>query len=324
MDKDGYIVNSGGLYVQGYLGDSSGNLSGTLSNIQINTAIEPAHLTETVELALNLNSKDSIPTDAWSLDKNGDSVNDDPVGYNFSTTVTAYDSQGGAHDITCYYRKTADNTWEAHYVYDNPTNSGELIEATGSPQTLTFDTDGALIDDKSGTTIGFNFGSSVVSPQNISFDHGTGTGESPAGTGLDGTTQFGSESVVNNLTQDGYGAGILNNLFISEDGIVSGLFTNGQSRELAQIALAKFQAPTELIKMGGNLFAESATSGQPIVGMPSSGGMGRVFSATLELSNVDLAEEFVDMISAQRGFQANSKIVTTTDELLQEILTLKR
>jgi flagellar hook protein FlgE len=323
MDKDGYIVNIEGLRLQGYPSDSSGNILGTISDIQIDTTTtEPGKLTGKVELALNLNSKDSIPADAWSLDGNGDGVADDPEGYNFSTTATVYDSQGGAHNVTCYYRKTADNTWAAHYVYDDIANPGELIEATGSPQTLTFNQNGALINDNSGTIIQFNFGPSVSSPQNVIFDHGKGTAES--GTGLDGTTQFASKSAVANITQDGYGAGTLNNLSISEDGIISGVFTNGRSRKLAQIALAKFQAPAELIKVGGNLLAESDTSGQPAVGTPSAGGIGQVLSNTLELSNVDLAEEFVNMISAQRGFQANSKIVTTTDELLQEILALKR
>jgi flagellar hook protein FlgE len=126
------------------------------------------------------------------------------------------------------------------------------------------------------------------------------------------------------LSQDGYPAGFLKNIIISEDGVITGVFTNGQTRTIAQVALARFLAPTELTKLGRNLYAESFDSGQPIVGMPETSGLGRVLSNTLELSNVDLAEEFVKMISAQRGFQANSRIITTTDELLQEMVNLKR
>ncbi|MFN3480622.1 MAG: flagellar hook-basal body complex protein, partial [Thermodesulfovibrionales bacterium] len=118
--------------------------------------------------------------------------------------------------------------------------------------------------------------------------------------------------------------GALKNIVISEDGVITGVFTNGQTRPIGQVALARFVAPTGLTKLGRNLYAESFDSGQPIVGMPETSGLGRVLSHTLELSNVDLAEEFVKMISAQRGFQANSRIITTTDDLLQEMINLKR
>ncbi len=105
---------------------------------------------------------------------------------------------------------------------------------------------------------------------------------------------------------------------------MSGVFTNGQTRAIGQIALARFIAPTELSKLGRNLYAESFDSGQPIVGMAGTSGLGRVLANSLELSNVDLAEEFVKMISAQRGFQANARMISTTDELMQELVNLRR
>ncbi len=126
------------------------------------------------------------------------------------------------------------------------------------------------------------------------------------------------------LSQDGYPAGSLTNISISEDGIITGVFTNGQTRAIGRIALAKFIASDKLSKLGRNLYAESYDSGQPVVGMANTSGLGRVLSNSLELSNVDLAEEFVKMISAQRGFQANSRIITTTDEMLQELVNLNR
>ncbi|NOY65763.1 MAG: flagellar hook-basal body complex protein [Nitrospirae bacterium] len=214
----------------------------------------------------------------------------------------------------------ATNAWTVHYVHEDPTSPGELVDA--GTQNLTFGQNGELTNDNSSTAISFTFGSGILAPQNIYFNYGTGTAE--GGTGLDGTSQYASEFAVTNLTQDGYAAGALKNINIEQNGIITGIFTNGQTRIIGQIALAKFAAPTELTKIGRNLYGESYSSGQPIVGAASSGGLGRVLSNTLEISNVDLAEEFIKMISAQRGFQANSRIITTTDDLLQELVNLKR
>jgi len=322
IDKNGNIVNPDGLVLQGYLADASGTITGTVGNLQISTKQSSANMTTKADIAVNLDATAKAPSAAFTLDSNGDSINDDPANYNFSTTITVYDSQGGSHQVTLYFVKTADNTWDVHYVHDDPANPGQLIEA--GTQNLTFDANGALINDNSTTPINFNFGTAVTSPQPITFNYGTGTGESPAGTGLDGATQFASDFAVINLTQDGYSAGALKNVIISEDGVITGVFTNGQTRPIGQVALARFVAPTGLTKLGRNLYAESFDSGQPIVGMPETSGLGRVLSHTLELSNVDLAEEFVKMISAQRGFQANSRIITTTDDLLQEMINIKR
>ncbi|MEC4677696.1 MAG: flagellar hook-basal body complex protein, partial [Nitrospirota bacterium] len=124
--------------------------------------------------------------------------------------------------------------------------------------------------------------------------------------------------------QDGFAAGSLSSVSIDKDGIVTGLFTNGQSRSLAQVRLARFNNDQGLSKVGNNVYVLSNDSGQPILGDPNSGGMGRVLSNSLELSNVDLAQQFIKMIEYQRGFQANSRSITTTDELLQELVNLIR
>jgi|DewCreStandDraft_1066081.scaffolds.fasta_scaffold00319_58 flagellar hook protein FlgE len=322
LDKEGNIVNPDGLILQGFLVDSSGKISGELGDLKIATTQSPAKMTTMVDIAVNLNASEEVLSDPFTLDGNGDSVMDDPANYNSSTTVTVYDSQGGAHEITLYFVKTGDNTWEVHYVYEDPANPGQFIEA--GVQSLSFNTDGSLNDDGSSTPISFNFGTAVTSPQDITFNYGTGTGESPPGNGFDGTTQFASDFAVLNLSQDGYGAGSLKNITISQDGVISGVFTNGQTRILGQVALAKFVSPSGLLKIGRNLYAESFDSGQPIVGAPGTSGLGRVLSNTLELSNVDLAEEFVRMISAQRAFQANARTITVTDELTQELVNLRR
>lgn len=322
LDDEGNIVNPEGLKLQGYVADASGNITGTIGNLNVSSQASPANATTEVNLTLNIDSRATAVTAAFTLDGNGDGTNDDPANFNYSTQLTIYDSQGDAHDITAYYVKTADNTWEVHYVYEDPANPGQYLDA--GTQNITFGTDGELVDDSSATAISFNFGAAVTSPQDVYFNYGTGTGETPAGTGLDGTTQFASEFAVMDLSQDGYAAGSLKNLNIDQDGTITGIFTNGQTRVIGRVALAKFAAPTELTKLGGNLYAESYNSGQPIVSGAGSGGLGRVLSNTLELSNVDLAEEFIKMISSQRGFQANSRIITTTDDLLQELVNLKR
>lgn len=337
LDRNGNIVNPDGLMLQGYLADATGNITGTIGNLQIASSQSAANATTLANLSLNLDAGATTPAAAFTLDGNGDGTSNDPANYNFSNTVTVYDSQGGAHQVTAYYVKTGSNAWTAHYVYEDPNNPGSLMEAgqtSGGPssppvgaattQAFTFDQNGALIDDNSGTALNFDFGAGVTTPQAISFNYGTGTGETPSGSGLDMTTQFAASFAVTNLNQNGYSSGSLQNVAISQDGIITGIFTNGQTRVLGQVALARFIAPTGLTKLGGNLYGETFDSGQPVVGMPSTSGLGQVLSNSLELSNVDLAEEFVRMISSQRGFQANSRVISTSDELMQELVNLKR
>jgi len=320
MDKDGNIINPDGLILQGYQADAAGNITGTLGNLQVAGMQSLANPTTSAQISLNLDSTGAIQTTPFTLDGNGDGTSNDPANYNFSNTVSVYDSQGGVHQVTLYFEKTADNTWSVHYVNPDPANPSVLVEA--GAQSLTFDTNGALVNDNSAAGISFNFGASVTSPQSITFNYGTGTAE--GGTGLDGTTQYASDFGVMHLSQDGYPAGSLTSISISESGVITGVFTNGQTRAIGQIALAKFTAPDSLAKLGRNLYAESFDSGQPLIGMANTAGLGRVLSNSLELSNVDLADEFVKMISAQRGFQANSRVITTTDQLLQELVNLKQ
>jgi flagellar hook protein FlgE len=310
LDRDGYIVNPDGLRLQGYLADAAGNLTGTTGSLQLSATQSPARLTGAAGVSVNLDATSPAQTAAFTLDGDGNGVPNDPLSYNSSTTVTMYDSQGGDHQVTLYYAKTAANSWDVHYVYEDPANPGQLIEAAGGPQTLTFDTAGNLTATSAGSPV-FNFGGGVTANQSVSFDH-------------TGTMQYASNFAVLKVDQDGYSSGALKNLIISDAGVMTGIFTNGQTRLIGQIALAKFIAPTELAKLGRNLYGESFASGQPIISAPGTSGLGRVASNSLELSNVDLAVEFVKMISAQRGFQANSRIITTTDELMQEVVNIKR
>lgn len=257
---------------------------------------------------------------AFDLNSAGDTSN-------FSTPVTVYDSLGNDHVITLYFRKDSlgatGNTWEWYGVVDaSESSSGATeIQAQG---TVTFNTSGSLYTESAVTypTGGFNFTGGALQNQIISFDFGTSITQ--GGTGADGTTQYGTASGVSVLTQDGYSSGTLQRVSIDQDGVVKGIFSNGNDLTLGQVLLADFASPTGLASAGMNLYQETYDSGQALIGGPGTAGRGLVQSSTLELSNVDIAREFVNMITAQRGFQANSKIITTTDELLQELVNLKR
>lgn len=241
-----------------------------------------------------------------------------------------YDSLGDSHIINIYFTKTAQtstgNTWEWNAVVNGTdSESGNTeIQATG---TLDFNENGNLYDESNPIVYpvgsGFQFTGGAAADQVVDFDFGTNI-NSEGGTGSDGTTQYAKDSATTFQSQDGYSSGSLRSITIAQDGVMTGIFTNGQTRGVGQIALAKFLAPTELTKMGKNLYAESTDSGQPVISTPGTSGTGQVMSNTLELSNVDLAEEFVRMIISQRGFQANSRIVSTSDELMQELVNLKR
>jgi flagellar hook protein FlgE len=325
LDKDGKIVSPDGLVLQGYLADNLGNITGATGDIKIATRQSQANASTKAVLTLNLDSTATAPALPFTLGVNRDT----PANYNSSTTINVYDSQGTAHPVTAYFVKgAAANTWTVHYAYADPNNAGKLMEGgqssggAGNPpvgvaqtQAMTFDTAGSLLTDNSAVAINFNFGPSVTASA-VNFQYGVGTN--------DASTQFATAFAVMKLSQDGYAAGSLKSMSVSGDGIIAGSFTNGQTRAIGQVALARFIAPTALAKLGRNLYGESFSSGQPIVGKANTSGFGKTLSNSLEQSNVDLAEEFVKMISAQRGFEANSRIITTTDTLMAALVNLGR
>lgn len=256
----------------------------------------------------------------FSLSKAGDTTN-------FSSPITVYDSLGNSHVVTLYFRKdslgSTGNTWEWYAVVggEDTTSGSKEVQAQGS---ITFNTSGALYSESAITypTGGFDFEGGPLQNQSITFDFGTGITQ--GGSGTDGTTQYGTNSGVSSLTQDGYSSGSLQRISVKQDGAISGVFSNGRALTLGKVLLADFANPVALSSEGNNLYSETLDSGQPLIGQPGSSGRGLLQSSTLELSNVDIAHEFVSMITAQRGFQANSKIITTTDELLAELVNLKR
>jgi flagellar hook protein FlgE len=321
IDRDGYLTNTNGLQVQGYAANGDGTFAASVSDIQAPTAALPARATTEMEVTANLDATSTnlgalVPAVAWDLQDPANTAN-------FSTTMTTYDSLGTGHTVDIYFRKTADNAWEYHAIADGAETTGgtagtNVELGTG---TLTFNTDGALAA-TGNLDITANFAGGATQGQVITLDFGTSI--AAGGTGLDGTTQFGSPSNVSSQSQDGYSSGDFSGVAIDGTGVVQGLYTNGQKIAMAQLAIAKFRSNDGLGRAGQNLWIETRESGTAAMGTAGSGGRGATSSGALEGSNVDLAEEFVGLIQHQRSFSANSKTITTADEMLQELINIKR
>lgn len=329
FNAEGTLVNPNGLLVQGYQYDNNGNNLGVVGEINFANLSSTPKMTETITVGQNLDATgDTNVFDA------ADPVNTS----NFSTTVTVYDSLGSSHTVTVYYNKTGDNTWEWNATVDPDEVTTALVDPDdlvieGGSGTLIFNEDGSLQNTEAipptGATVApsatFDFAGGATANQTIAFNFGTPTlADLSGGTGLDGTTQFASDSVINFQSQDGYPTGNLQGLEIDQDGVVTGIFSNGRSREIAQIAIATFTNNNGLKKSGGNLYLSTIASGDATVTQPNTGAAGAISSNTLELSNVDLTNEFVNMITTQRGFQASSRVISTSDEMLNEIVNLGR
>ncbi len=312
LDEDGFFVDLQGNRVQGFSADAQGTVGGALGDLQPGNATSPPQATTSVTVRANL-SADDAPT-AAAFD-----INDPENTSNFSTATTVFDSLGNEHVVTTYYRKDPNGSWDWHAVTDGVgvgAGAGDVEIANG---TLSFDSSGRLLDASQSlnnfTPVG------AASPQLLNFDFG-----SPIGTGGtgEGISQVAGESTAKFLSQDGFGAGDLASVSIDDKGNVTGTFSNGQSRALGQVATADFPAADQLERAGNNLYRQTASSGDPAIGAPKSGGRGGLIAGALEQSNVDVATELVRMIVVQRGFQANSKTVSTADSLLAELIQLKR
>jgi flagellar hook protein FlgE len=226
-----------------------------------------------------------------------------------STAIEVIDSLGTKQRVSFDFAKTAANTWSMT-AFDP---SGAQI---GSPVALTFDSaTGALLTPATNPSFTFTpTGGAAALTFDVNFQAGTAVG----------LTQFGSSSTATALSQDGQQTGYLRSFAIADDGSVSGVFSNGATKTLGKLALAAFNNPGGLIKAGGSLYRSSAASGTALAGTPGAAGRGSLAAGTLEMSNVDLAQEFTNLIIAQRGFQANSRIISASDEMLQDLVNLKR
>jgi flagellar hook protein FlgE len=316
VDQDGYLVTLTGMRVQGYTADATGAVNATTVNdLQIGNAGTSPRPTENITLKANLQADAVSPLAAFDP---ADAANTS----NFASSTTVFDSLGKAHQVDVYFRKeptTGDWTWSALTDGGNVNGGTAGIPSPVASGTMNFDSQGRLAS----FTQASNFEPiNAVTPQPLTFDFGDPT--AAAGTGLSGITQFAAPSSASFINQDGYDSGSLVRVNINSSGEIVGVFTNGQTRNLAQVAIANFEAPDQLARIGGNLFSQTRTSGVPTMGQPATADRGTVVAGALEQSNVDMAAEFIRMIAAQRGFQANSKTLTTADSLLAELMTIKR
>jgi flagellar hook protein FlgE len=314
FDQNGYLVNPEGLRVQGKAFDANGLLgAGDASDIQVESSgLVQGNVTSTLQLTTNLDSTE--PAIAAAFDYT------DPSTYNYSSSVQVFDSLGNPQLLTTYFTKTADNTWNASWSAEKDDGSGTIMSGTFAAP-LDFTSDGILTNaaaiPPSETTATIPAGAGVGQ-----LDWNNGTTPTAVVITFD-TTQFNSESVVISQNQNGSGAGNLTGVAIDPEGVVVASYSNGVQTKISQLVLGRFVNPGGLALAGSNLYTSTTTSGAARTGLPGPE-LGNIFTNSLEQSNVDMGAEFVRMITVQRGFQANSKIITTVDELLGELINLKR
>ncbi|OWW19987.1 flagellar hook protein FlgE [Noviherbaspirillum denitrificans] len=299
IDKDGYLVSADAGRLTGFVASNTGVLqTGSPTDLRISTADLAPKETVEVEALLNLDSRATVP---------GAFNATDPTTFNNSTSVTVFDSLGNSHVVQLYFRKTAANAWDVHAT------SATGTIAAGPVASITFDSAGNLVGGSPGNI-------------SIALTNGAGTPINGAtGISLDfsSTTQFGSAFGVNSLTQDGFASGRLSGFNVGSDGTITGRYTNGKTSTLGQVVLANFSNPNGLQPLGNNQWAESNASGVALVGAPNSGRLGLIQSSATEDSNVDLTAELVNMITAQRVFQANAQTIKTQDQVLQTLVNLR-
>ena len=316
FDKEGMFVTNDNQRVQGFEADDKGNIVNKLSDIKFPRALIPAKATNTLNLDLNLDSRTEVgkvfnPEDPHSTS-------------HYSTGVEVFDSQGNKHLMTMFFNKVADRQWDVHGMCEGKEvtggKPGKFSEVFSGK--IGFTVDGKLDTEVIGKNA-FNFTGGALQNQQIKLDFGDSI-TTKKGKGLTGSKQYGKESDLISWKQDGSAAGTITGLSFNDDGVLTALYSNGAAQDLAQVALAKFENPEGLFKVGNNRLKEARDSGTASVGKANSSGRGRLFAKSLERSTVDLAMEFVNLIQNQRGFQANAKTITTTDELLNEVIQLKR
>lgn len=314
FDKDGKLINADNYHVMGFQADDRGKITSKMGEISIDRTVIDAKKTSDVKLFMNLDLRADA---AMKFDPKRPEQTS-----HFATGVTVFDTAGTAHVTTVYFNKTDNGVWTWRAMAKGEEVVGgkkdEMVEQARGR--LVFDTDGRLkeqITDKST----FNFNKGALPDQKITFNFGEDKKSGGAGTTV---TQYGTNSEAYKTTQDGYTAGTLAGMTFNDDGTLTAVYTNGENVNIAQVALAKFENPEGLFKMGQNRYRESRLSGQATIGAPQAGGRGRISSKTIEASTTDIANEFINLMQAQRNFQANSKVISTSDEMLQEVLNLKR
>ena len=289
FDEIGNLVAPGGLMVLGWMADSVGNVDSQV-------AIAPINLPLTQVIEPNLTTEVSV---------GGNLSSDLQAGEVHRTSINIIDSLGSTHELLVEFENTGSNAWDVRAQV-----AGNAM--TLSTSSITFNPDGSLNGSGAITVSGYT--PPGADPLNFTLDIG----------GTNGVVQYGGASTAEATDQNGNQIGFLRDFAIAEDGSVTGVFSNGEAKKLAQIATSTFNNPSGLVRVGNSHFSASVNSGQALIGLPGSGGRGAVTAGALEMSNVDLAQEFTNLIIAQRGFQANSRIITASDEILADLVNIKR
>jgi flagellar hook protein FlgE len=297
-DKNGNVVTATGQALQVYPPTATGFNTGALTDLNLQTAQSAPAATATGAAILNL------PADGANAAASTTFNPTDTASFNQSTSTTVYDSLGNSYPATFYFTQTATTgTWDV-----NMSVNGVVQAPT---QTLSFNSAGAVTGANNGklTWPGFAPTGGATSPQSMTFDFGQ-------------STQYGGSFGVTAITQDGFATGQLSTVAIDATGVVSAVYTNGRSTELGQLAMANFPDPQGLKQLGDTNWAETFTSGTAVSGTAGTAGFGSIQAGALESSNVDLTTELVNMITAQRAFQANAQVITTANQLSQTVINI--
>ena len=298
LDKNSFVVGPGGQNLTGYQAVKGAIVPNVLVNLQLSTADQAPRATSGTTIGANLAaSEPKLPTAALKIT--------DPKTYNFSTASTAYDSLGVAHTLTFYFNKTGQNAWDSSVFVDGA--------AAGAATPLTFDKAGAYVAP-----------AVVATPVAVSAATlANGAADLSVTVDYSSMTQFSSAFGVTALSQNGTTSGTLSSYSIDSQGVIFGKYTNGQNLTLGQIALSNFTNTQGLLASGDGMWLETALSGPPLVGIPGTASLGLLQSSAREDSNVDLTAELVNMITAQRVYQANAQSIKTQDQLMQTMVNLK-
>ncbi|MBD2799726.1 flagellar hook protein FlgE [Xenorhabdus sp. M] len=298
MDSERNLINMQGMKLTGYpVVNGEVQVGGELSPLSIPTMMMDAKVTGNAQIKAGLNSMEPAITEVFDATKKET--------YNFKEPLTVFDSLGNEHVLDVFFVKTADNKWDVH-VQDTSVKDAEVQKNVSQ---LAFTASGQLETVATGT---FNMkGLNGSADANIGLDF-TGSKQQSIGT-----------NTITAKTQDGYAPGDFTNFRVDNDGKIYGTYSNGRNQVLGQIVLANFANPEGLAAQGDNVWTESGASGNPIVGLAGSGNLGRLVSGALESSNVDMSQELVNMIVAQRNYQSNAQTIKTQDQILQTLVSLR-
>ena len=298
QDADGFITDPSGNRLQGYGIGATGNLqNGNVTDLQVQTGALAAKATSTIGLISNLDAR------VEAIDPAVTPFNpDDASTYHSSSTIASYDSLGNEHALTQYYVKTADNEWSVHYSMD-----GQDVTPVGG-HSLEFDSNGMLL---TGSDITLN----ITDPAIIG-----GASDMDLALSFDNSTQYAADYNNSSLNQNGYTSGELNGIRIDDNGMLFGTYTNGQEQVQGQVVLADFSNPNGLVPTSNNAWTASNAAGQPIIGTPTTGTLGGLSAGYLEGSNVDQTAEMVNLMTAQRNYQSNAKVLDTNSTMQQALL----